>query len=604
MEGIAELKADGWVPESIAAIKDIAGPLFCTPLIARARGDGETTKLFVLRKLVIPNDGWTEMMSARLRKHSRPARNAPPTELEFWATFALFLADQLRRGKSSHSVTVPLDGPQKELENLLVSKDRRETLTASLTLDEDEFRSLFAKLSQRWAENIEPGCIFAVDETILGSHSKKARDQGNLKFIQGKPHPKGYFFVGGLQCFAYSKLSYLIDCEWKWSFSSPDMGEALLLVVQRAEQTLQRPLVVLADPGYPSAKLLDGPHAQITSKFIASASISEVSGDLRSLPTIIGPHAKPDTPYVYTHKARQLIAYVEKKPKYTQCLVTNATEFFGPPPEKPTFSFTQALTLASNFTTAQLQSFTNWPPPSTPTVASNSWKYVSEVTGVSLSSPVDHTGHVTSGSLKKLGLPNLKSVAAQLNIPKSSSMQKAQLMKAILKIHPLARAEESDEDEESGEDEEIDEDEATAIPAPTRESKAKKRPLSSTDKRAIAQFMPPAKKPSFVELYTDHYGLQDRMNSILYSTFHVASRAQPESKAFWAAICLSLYNTYTLWCEHRITSQQTAQQKLAAANSSPSPSQFYLSLFLELKEYCEELKENENKPLSRRTSLG
>ena len=57
-------------------------------------------------------------------------------------TFALFLTDQVRRGKSSHSLTVPLDGPQEELENLLASKDRRETLNASLTLDEDEFRAL------------------------------------------------------------------------------------------------------------------------------------------------------------------------------------------------------------------------------------------------------------------------------------------------------------------------------------------------------------------------------------------------------------------------------------------------------------------------------
>ena len=116
------------------------------------------------------------------------------------------------------------------------------------------------------------------------------------------------------------------------------MGDALLLVVQRAEKALERPLV-LADSGFPSSKLLDGPHASIKSKFIASTGISEVSGDLKSLPTIIGPLAKPDTSYVYTHKARQLIAHVEKTPKYTQCLVTNAIDFFGPPPEKPKFNY-------------------------------------------------------------------------------------------------------------------------------------------------------------------------------------------------------------------------------------------------------------------------
>ena len=186
-------------------------------------------------------------------------------------------------------------------------------LVASLAFDEPGFRSLLDKLCDRWSENIEPGLLFAVDESILGSNSEYAHKEGMLKYMKGKPHPKGYFFVGGLQCFTYTQLSYIIDLEWKWSHSSPNMYDALMLVVGRAERKLSQQLVVLADSGYPSSKLLNRPGNVIKSTFIASASVSNVSGDLRTIPVLIGPTAKSGVSYVFHHPKRRLIAYIGKK---------------------------------------------------------------------------------------------------------------------------------------------------------------------------------------------------------------------------------------------------------------------------------------------------
>jgi len=373
------------------------------------------------------------------------------------------------------------------------------------------------------------------------------------------------------------------------------MGDSLLHLVARAEKTLDRPLIVLADSGYPASKLLSKPHSFIDSTFIASTSISLVSGDLRMLPVGLGPHAKPGVSYVFHHPERSLVAYVEKKPKYTQCLVTNALNIHDQPVKKPAFTYKQALGLAELFKTEELQAFCRWPPPSNPVVALNSWKYVSEVTGVDLKSPVDGSGVVTKSSLSKLSLPAVRGIAAQLNIPKSQSIKKEALIQAIIKVHPAVREEEEDE-EESGADEEEDE-----LPTPKQTKNKKARKLTSTEKRAIEQFMLPAKKPKFVEVYTDHYGLQDRMNAILYGVFAVSSRTTPQTKASWAAIVLSLYNTYTLWSEQRATSQPTVKQQVEAARSTPCPASFYLDLFIELVQYCEKLRQEEDQTLSRRS---
>lgn len=479
---------------------------------------------------------------------------------------------------------------------MIPSSDRRSNLFGALCLDEPKFRDLFANLSTRFAENIQSGSLFVVDESILGSNSKQAFRDGQLKYIKGKPHPKGYFFVGGLQCFSFTKLSYIIDCEWKWSFNAPGMGDALLLIVQRAEKLLGRPLIVLADSGYPASRLLNDPHP-FQSTFVAFTSTAKVAGELRMLPEALGSVAKAGVPYLFHHPQHQLIAYLEKKPKYTQCLITNSVYYEDKIKTKPKMSYAQALVLALNFSAAELQANFNWPSPSSRTVAANPYLYVSECTGVDLKAPGDSSGEINEASLKKLGVPALKALHENLNLGKSIGMKKGDFITAILKTHPLALRTQSDQDEFLSDGENDEE-------SPPRQPKnSKKRPLTRLEEKSIEQFMLPAKKPKFTDVYAEHYGLQDRMNSILYATFNVSSRAEPEAKAFWTAICLTLYNSYTLWAEQRVMTVQTVQQRMRVAQPNPTPARFFLELANELADFCQNLHENPEQLPSRRTSM-
>ena len=138
------------------------------------------------------------------------------------------------------------------------------------------------------------------------------------------------------------------------------MGDSLLSVVHRAEQTLGRPFIVLADSEYPASRLLTDPHP-IKSKFVASIKASaKESGHLSQLPEHLGPLAKAVKPYVFHHPKHRLIAYLEKQPQHLKCIVTNAVYFGGDEDEsnsaKPIMSYLQAFFLASNFTPDEMQS--------------------------------------------------------------------------------------------------------------------------------------------------------------------------------------------------------------------------------------------------------
>lgn len=138
-----------------------------------------------------------------------------------------------------------------------------------------------------------------MDESILESDSKEAHNSGMIKYIAGKPHPKGYFFVGALQCFKYTRLGFLIDLNWKWSHDGPGMGEALMICVQGAEELLRTKFVVISDSGYPASRLLIERQPQLTSSFICFVSTSMVSGSLRHLPEVIEIAGENSVPYVF-----------------------------------------------------------------------------------------------------------------------------------------------------------------------------------------------------------------------------------------------------------------------------------------------------------------
>lgn len=312
------------------------------------------------------------------------------------------------------------------------------------------------------------------------------------------------------------------------------------------------------------------------------------------LPERIGAFAKFDQSYVLYHPEHRVIAYLEKKPKYTQCLITDAVFYDDKTPAKLRRTYELALNLAQNFTVSELQDVCRWPAPKSAKAAISSWDYVSEVTGEDLNAPLDRNGKVTYVSLDRLNGDAIKTISARLNIVKGLDRKKETLIRGILQVHPLAAR--SGTSKYDSDDEEL---------PPTVNSKKKRRyGLSRSEKLSLELFMRPSKKPKFVELYTECYGAQDRMNAILYATFDVSSRPTPETKPCWTAICLSLYNVYTLWSEHRAASQENVQLRIRTAKSTPAPDQFFLELFLELADHCYQLAAQGDEPLSRRSSLG
>jgi hypothetical protein len=120
-------------------------------------------------------------------------------------------------------------------------------LQAAFSIEDSGWASVVSHLRSQWCENINPGMLLVVDESILASESKQAYYEGKLKYIEGKPHPKGYFFNGALQRFRYSQCVFMIDLEYKLGFNSNSMGDALLVIVERSEKQFSKSFVVLAD---------------------------------------------------------------------------------------------------------------------------------------------------------------------------------------------------------------------------------------------------------------------------------------------------------------------------------------------------------------------
>lgn len=175
-----------------------------------------------------------------------------------------------------------------------------------------------------------------------------------------------------------------------------------------------------------------------------------------------------------------------------------------------------------------------------------------------------------------------------LNLGNSTGMNKSDVIQMILMGHPQAQLEE--------ESEEIEPDEAKVAPAARKRKRDKQTPLDGMDNKLIDNFMTSSKRPKFSELFTEHHGV-GQMYDILAATFNASSRSQPESKAFWAAICISLYNTYTLWAEQQASSlQSTGQVNQAAAEPVYPPSRFFVELVLEIVQHCQNLQESAQNP--------
>jgi hypothetical protein len=80
-----------------------------------------------------------------------------------------------------------------------ITPDRYSTLLAAFCLDDPTSGAAFLHHRMQLQKLVKPGTVLAIDETILGSNSKSAKRNGMIRYIPGKPHPKGYFINMGLQ---------------------------------------------------------------------------------------------------------------------------------------------------------------------------------------------------------------------------------------------------------------------------------------------------------------------------------------------------------------------------------------------------------------------
>lgn len=335
------------------------------------------------------------------------------------------------------------------------------------------------------------------------------------------------------------------------------------------------------------------------------------------LPTVLGEESEKRGPYLLHHPKHRLIAFCWKKPKGMQCLITNAVYYDNQPSVKPIMSYAQALVLAENFSVEWLQNNTKFPPPSNDLVASDPFAYVSECTRVDLAKPAD--GIVTYESLKKLRLNTLNYMLKSLNIHKGTQMKKDDIIQMILQAHPLAEKAgaveymegvESGSEEEDAIDENVDNESAmddTAgenggeeeeeESAPVKGQNLKRKRSATIDNNADV-FLWRSNKPQYAELYTEYSGLQHQMNAIFSSVFAAPVLSAPGSKAFWVAVYLPLFNTFTFWMELEASARGDIER--ADIDSVPIlAGPFYLDLLTELVEYCEEIHSQDGQSSSK-----
>ena len=462
------------------------------------------------------------------------------SEDEFWITIAIWLLRQLKKGNRSDLLK---SGELEEIEGdvkMLMTEDRFQELKRALVLDEEAFYEQIAHFRTSCADVIIPGKLLPIDESIFNSHSKAASRLGMLRFIENKPHPKGYFFHGALQKFVKSKTIFVLDLEMKWHHESPSMKECLLNIVSRCEKVYNNHFIVLTDSGYPASRIIEDFPSCVKSKFIASVSISHLSGSLRCLAEAGIATLKQGHPILLRRKNDGLLAFLCKKPNYTQCLVTNVWNESIDGPKKDVavkLNVHQALALTQVFSVQEMIEKLGLPAASE-TEIRYPFKYLHRISGVDLTTPLDSEGYVSSNSLLPFSMQETRQIAELLGI-KITHLKKEQLIAAILQRHPRAN--------HSLQIEATKKKKKRVSPTPINDTSLKQ--LKQAFNQQSDRLLQKTSAPSFVKLYTENYGLQDRMNELIYGVFRHQVSKGVNTKYTWALLYIMLINSSSLWKE-------------------------------------------------------
>jgi hypothetical protein len=377
-------------------------------------------------------------------------------------------------------------------------------------LDETAFNRQVANFRSACADVIVPGKLLVIDESILNSHSKAASRLGMLKFVVGKPRPKGYFFHAALQKLVKSKTVFVLDLEIKWHHESPSMKDSMLMLACRCEIDFRTAFIILSDSGYPTTRLIEDQHCYLKSKFIASASISNLSGSLCCLVEVGIATLPKSHPVLLRRKSDGLLAFICKKPNYTQCLVTNAWSESAESLKKgdtTKLNFQQALTLCRSFSPSEMEVKLSFPKPSEDEIR-YPYKYILRISGVDITSPLDSDGYVSTKSLMHFNVEETRQIAELQGINSVQLKKKEELVDAILKRHPRANHAEQLHGLQK---------KKKRASAPTDEASFKQLHYAYTHQSN--RLLQKTSTPTFVQHYAENYGLQDRMNELIYGVF-------------------------------------------------------------------------------------
>lgn len=557
---IRNLFTAGWEPRPLDELEEPEMVKFATHQ-TRGNLNGNSTEYEVFQATFGVEETFRQKWSENLENRSdRHARSRPCERVEAWIMYGLIIGQLLSAGQQGSSCGNQFRDALAALKRSIV-EDRYDALMAGLDLPSAAVEQIKDESSQCWWGLINSGLLLVIDETILSCKNRKARKLGQLKYVQGKPHPLGLFFNGALQRLLLSRQPFLVDAQLKWSLLSFSMHDALEHLVMRSEANQGRAFIVLNDAGFPSQPLLLDPHAY-QSKFILSVSTSLVSGDMRHLPINLQPHAKLSQNYLFYNSRLHVWANLRKEKNYTHCIVTSAFENLPPPTFPTPMSENEVTGLFEKWKLPRLQQFFKHAELATGNSEHTDiclHVYLKNLTGVDLANPVDETGRVTEKSLQGLNARRLKLICATLGIKTDDRLTVKEMAESILKNHPNS----IQFVEHPPVFREID---IPASVSATDVSNAKLR-LDDVVKRML---IPQAKPAFFADMYSQNFGLEDRFDQQLYDFFALRKVRQANSKLSVGFILFSLLNAYGLWKEHHLAAlpDHTARTESQIAKTS------------------------------------
>ena len=542
---------EGWRDASEDALLELELPLHSQISVAGFRRNENIDEWECLQLVLTPTVEFFNRVNSSLSGQKNRSRSKPMEKREWHLWFCVWMYDQIRGNLAESGVNLGPYETRRDRAFGELTRNRFEALRAAISMDESTFRGCVDDLRLVLHDMIVPGKILAIDETIISSESTSAGHHGFLKYIPGKPWPKGYFCHMGCVKLLLSQSVLVLDVEFKFGFNSLSMTGAAQELVHRLESTFGEGFIALCDSGYAAGTLLATPPPGSKTRYICSVSTAKVSGPFR----VIAEKANALLPIglrvVWYNTKLNLMAVIRRTKEYTFCLLTNCTRPVNagdPVPALRALTWNQAFALYDVFTVPEMVRLLQFPEPNNASNIAESphpVRYLKRVTGVDLASPLDGEGFVTKATLTPLSMDHVKVIAEENGINKQKG--KAELINRILQVHPKAKHE-PDPEIQSEEDEDSE-----GVKALKAKVTALKRQLEALKER----FCRRSEEPSYEKLYLGNYGLEDRWNSDMYATFTHSNSKSPEQKIAWLYFYICLANARSI--RHELVLQKMAK---------------------------------------------